>query len=215
MGLKGKFPELYPILDASFLAAAKDRAVFLHGVVRDLAAAGVGILQYRNKTGSEAEILADARAMREAADGSAMRLILNDWPKLAVEAGFDGVHVGQTDVSPAEARGIVGAARIVGVSTHNKAQLRAADAEPVNYIAFGPVFATATKENPDPVVGLDGLRMARGVTRQPLIAIGGITAANAGLVWEAGADSVAVISAIFKAGGDPAELVRGFRGGFR
>jgi thiamine-phosphate pyrophosphorylase len=144
-----------------------------------------------------------------------MLLILNDWARLAVETGFDGVHVGQTDMNPAEARRIMGAERIVGVSTHNAMQLRAADGQPVDYVAFGPVFATASKQNPDPMVGLDGLRMARALTKKPLVAIGGITAANAGDVWAAGADSVAVISALFSAGSDPARLAKAFLAGLR
>jgi thiamine-phosphate pyrophosphorylase len=215
MAGNGDFPALYPILDASFLPSSTGRADFLRRTVESLAKAGVGILQYRNKTGSEAEILADARVMREAAGGSSVRLILNDWPELAVEAGFDGVHVGQTDMSPAEARAIVGDNRIVGVSTHNQTQLRTADADPVDYIAFGPVFATATKENPDPVVGLEGIQLARRLTQKPLVAIGGITPENAGEVWRAGADSVAVISAIFKQGSDPASLAGDFQNIFR
>jgi thiamine-phosphate pyrophosphorylase len=210
MGLDRKFPALYPILDASFLAKTQDRAAFLRRLVGGLAAAGVGVLQYRNKTGTEAEILADARMMREAA-GSGMMLVLNDWPDLAVAAGFDGVHVGQTDLSPAEARKIVGPGKIVGVSTHNEAQLRAADAEPVDYIAIGPVFATATKANPDPVVGLEGVRMGRRLTDKPLVAIGGITVENAVEVRRAGADSVAVISAIFSPGCDAARSAEEFR----
>ena len=207
MEFREDFPALYPILDASYLPA-DHRARFLRDMVRGLAAAGVGILQYRNKRGNEAEILADARLMRAAADGASMRLILNDWPELTVAADFDGVHVGQTDMSPAAARTIVGAGRMVGVSTHSEAQLRAADAMPVDYIAMGPVFATATKENPDPVVGLEGIRLARAMTRKPLVAIGGITAANAAQVRAAGADSVAVISAIFSSGDDPATRAR-------
>jgi thiamine-phosphate pyrophosphorylase len=214
MALKSNFPDLYPILDTSFLATAPDRAVFLRQTVRDLANAGIGILQYRNKTGTEAEILADARILRQAS-GNHMLLILNDWPALAVEAGFDGVHVGQTDLRPAEVRNIIGSEKILGVSTHNEAQLRTADAEPVDYIAIGPVFATATKANPDPVVGLDGVRLARQLTRKPLIAIGGINAANAGQIWQAGADSIAVISAIFKPGSSPAKLARDFSTVFR
>jgi thiamine-phosphate pyrophosphorylase len=256
MRFDGNFPVLYPILDASYLTGSVDRAGFLRRLVLELAEAGVGILQYRNKTGSEAEILADARVMREAlfpmsqnrepsaGSGQAMEhpaqgsvnprlkgetlrqaqgrlwgtrhpaqsllLILNDWPELAVEAGFDGAHVGQMDMSPAEARRILGPEKILGFSTHNEAQLRSAEPEPVNYIAIGPVYATRTKENPDPVVGLDGVRRARSLTRKPLVAIGGITAENAGAVLEAGADSVAVISGIFAPGGDTAKLARSF-----
>jgi thiamine-phosphate pyrophosphorylase len=109
----------------------------------------------------------------------------------------------------------VGSGKIVGVSTHNEAQLRAADLQPVDYIAFGPVFATATKVNPDPVVGLEGVCMARGLTPKPLVAIGGITLGNAALGRQAGADSVAVISAIFSTGGDPAKSAADFLRIFR
>lgn len=209
MGSLRSFPPLYPILDAAFLESAEDRDTFLRQLIRDLADAGISVLQYRNKTGTEAEILADAHVMRDAA-GSRLLLILNDWPELAVAAGFDGVHVGQTDLSPAEARGIVGPGKIVGVSTHNEAQLRAADREPVDYIAIGPVFATATKANSDPVVGLEGVRLARSLTRKTLVAIGGITVENAAAVRRAGADSIAVISAIFSPGRDAAKSAEDF-----
>ena len=209
MGSNRNFPQLYPILDTSFLDSVEDRAAFLGRLVGDLAQAGVDVLQYRNKTGTEAEIFADARVMREAA-GSGLLLIMNDRPDLAVAAGFDGVHVGQTDVSPVEARGIVGPAKILGVSTHNEVQLRAADREPVDYIAIGPVFATATKANPDPIVGIEGIRIARSLTRKTLVAIGGITVENAAAVRQAGADSIAVISAIFAPGRDAAKSAEDF-----
>lgn len=202
------FPKLYPILDSGYLPM-EGRADFLARLIPELAAAGVGILQYRNKCGTESEILADARVLREAA-GDRMLLVMNDWPDLAVKAGFDGVHVGQTDLTPAEARTIVGPDRAVGISTHNAMQLRAANASPVDYVGFGPVYPTATKQNPDPVVGLEGVRMARSLTQKPLVAIGGITAENAPEVWAAGADSVAVISAVFGPDFDPSERVRRF-----
>ncbi|MBB6143912.1 thiamine-phosphate pyrophosphorylase [Silvibacterium bohemicum] len=203
-------PALYPILDASFLpAAVAERHARLRGLVSELADAGVRILQYRNKQGSEADILADALVMRDAA-GSRLKLILNDWPAIAVQAGFDGVHVGQTDMGPALAREIVGSERIVGVSTHNEAQLRDADLEPVDYIAVGPVFATQSKANPDPAIGLEGVRLARSLTHKPLIAIGGITLETAAQVRDAGADSIALISAIFSPRGNPAKLAKDF-----
>jgi thiamine-phosphate pyrophosphorylase len=204
------FPAIYPILDASFLPSDETRASTLHALVCELAEASIGILQYRNKQGNEHEVLTDAQAMKAAAKDSRIKLILNDWPHLAVETGFDGVHVGQEDISPAEARAIVGSNRIVGVSTHNKAQLQAADREPVDYIAIGPVFATTTKQNPDPVVGLEGVRHARSLTRKPLIAIGGITLATAADVKAAGADSIALISAIFSSTESPAKSAAEF-----
>lgn len=210
----GNLPTLYPILDSSFLPDLSGRPEFLKQLLRHLADAGVKILQYRNKSGNQEEILADARCLRATA-GNRLLLIMNDWPTLAVEAGFDGVHVGQTDIKPTEARRIVGPERIVGVSTHNEAQLRAADTEPVDYIAYGPIFATSSKQNPDPVVGLDGLSYARTLTQRPLVAIGGITPANAGQVCAAGADSIAVISAVFAPGGNPAKLAGDFLAVFR
>ena len=142
-----QIPRLYPILDASFLPAL-ERGAYLTRVVRELEDAGVTLLQYRNKQGGVEETMSDAGAMRAAAT-SQLRLIMNDSPELAVRAGFDGVHVGQEDISPALARSIVGPDGIVGVSTHNRAQLEIAAEQPVDYIAIGPVFATASKKNPD------------------------------------------------------------------
>lgn len=201
-------PRLYPILDASFLPA-QNRETFLVRIVSELADAGVTLLQYRNKQGSDDEILADAAVIRDAATVQ-LKLVMNDRPDLAVRAGFDGVHVGQEDVSAAEARSIVGATRIVGVSTHSPLQLKAAATQPVDYVAIGPVFATASKQNPDPVIGLDGVRAARALTEKPLVAIGGITLEDAGSVFDAGADSVAVISALFGPGKDVAKMAKDF-----
>jgi thiamine-phosphate pyrophosphorylase len=200
-------PRLYPILDASFLPAF-ERGAFLVRVVCELEDAGVTLLQYRNKQ-SDADIPHDAKVMREAAT-SAVRLIMNDYPQLAAQSDFDGVHVGQTDISPIEARAIVGPDRIVGVSTHNREQLEAADRMPVDYIAVGPVFATSSKQNPDPVIGLEGVREARSLTRKSLVAIGGITLENAPAVLDAGADSLAVISALFGSGKDSAKIAKDF-----
>ncbi len=192
---------LYPILDASFLPspgpAREDR---LRNWMTELIAAGVTLLQYRNKSGNEAEVLADALVLRAAAPVGRCTLILNDYPRLVVEAGLDGVHVGQTDMSPEEARTLIGREKRIGVSTHNPEQLAAAELSSADYVAIGPVFATATKENPSPVVGLEGVRRARAMTTKPLVAIGGITLENCKAVLDAGADSVAVISAIFAPG---------------
>ncbi len=163
-------------------------------------AAGVTLLQYRNKTGNLAEALADALVLRAAAPIGRCTLILNDYPGMVVASEFDGVHVGQTDTSPDEARLLIGAEKMLGVSTHNPEQLAAAELSAADYVAIGPVFATATKENPDPVVGLEGVRRARAMTTKPLVAIGGITLENCRVVLDAGADSVAVISAIFAPG---------------
>ena len=127
-----------------------------------------------------------------------IRLIMNDRADLCLAADFDGVHVGQEDLSPESARKIIGPERWLGVSTHNPEQIREADLTSADYLAIGPVFATSSKEKPDPVVGLEGVRRARELTRKPLVAIGGITRANAASVIAAGADSVAVISDLLR-----------------
>ncbi|HYK36179.1 thiamine phosphate synthase [Alloacidobacterium sp.] len=205
-------PPLYPIMDASFLPSF-ERGAYLMRVVCELEDAGVTLLQYRNKHSIE-EIPHDAVIIRGGAT-SAVTLIMNDHPELAVNAGFDGVHVGQGDVSPGSAREIVGPDRIVGISTHNLGQLKAADLMPVDYIAFGPVFATTSKLNSDPVVGLDGVCEARSLTSKPLVAIGGITLENARAVRKAGADSVAVISAMFGPDENPVKIAKDFLRIFR
>lgn len=127
-----------------------------------------------------------------------VRLIMNDRADLCLAADFDGVHVGQDDLAAEAVRAIIGPDRWLGVSTHNPEQLSAADLTSADYLAIGPVFATSSKEKPDPVVGLEGVRRARALTRKPLVAIGGITWANAASVIEAGADSVAVISDLLR-----------------
>jgi thiamine-phosphate pyrophosphorylase len=132
---------------------------------------------------------------------------MNDRSDLCLAAGFDGVHVGQDDLSPAGARLVVGERLWVGVSTHNPDQVGAADRQPVDYIAVGPVFSTASKANPDPVIGLEGVRRARALTRKPIVAIGGITRANCRSIIDAGADSVAVISDLLR---DPREAAEEF-----
>ena len=134
-------------------------------------------------------------------------LIMNDRADICIAAELQGVHVGQDDLSPEGARTVIGPDRILGVSTHNLEQLQQADAGPADYIAFGPVFATSSKRNPDPVVGLDGIRAARAATKKPLVAIGGITRANARSVIDAGADSVAVIADLLSS---PAKVAEEF-----
>ena len=137
--------------------------------------------------------------------GGAVRLIMNDRADLCLAAAFDGVHVGQDDLTPESVRQIIGSDRWLGVSTHNPEQLQDADSTSADYLAIGPVFATSSKENPDPVVGLEGVRRARSLTRKPLVAIGGINRTNAASVIEVGADSVAVISDLIRAPGKSAE----------
>ena len=183
---------LYPILDIDLLAA---RSLDVASVAAAWSAAGVALVQYRNKQGSAREMLRDAARIREIfpINGSA-RLVFNDRPDLALIAGFDGVHVGQGDVSAEDARRIVGANRWVGVSTNSAEQVIEADKTSCDYIGYGPIFPTASKINPDPTVGLAGLKSARALTAKPLVAIGGITRKNCRSVLDAGADSLAVIS---------------------
>jgi thiamine-phosphate pyrophosphorylase len=138
-------------------------------------------------------------------------LILNDRVPLVSAAGYDGIHVGQEDLSPSQTRAILGHGVVIGVSTHGAAQLRSAADGPADYVAIGPVFATASKQDPDPVVGLEGVRAARTMTSKPLVAIGGITRSNCAAVIQAGADSVAVISDLISHSGDStAKLVEEF-----
>jgi thiamine-phosphate pyrophosphorylase len=184
-----QLPKLYAILDRSCFP---DRPTMME-CGRELAAAGVTLLQYRNKSQSARQIVEDARELKRLL-GAKVTLIMNDRADLCLAANFDGVHVGQDDLSPDSARKIIGADRRLGVSTHNPEQVRAADQTMADYVAVGPVFATISKTNPDPVIGLEGVREARLLTKKPLVAIGGITRANCRSVIEAGADSVAVIS---------------------
>ena len=206
-------PRLYSIVDASFFSCTADLASF----AREVASGGCRLLQYRNKLGSARVMLEQARELRRifSADGDShvsemrrvvghpfsddsVRLIMNDRADLCLAADFDGVHVGQGDLSCEAVRAIIGPERWLGVSTHNPEQLREADLTSADYLAIGPVFDTSSKERPDPVVGLEGVRRARALTRKPLVGIGGITRANARSVTEAGADSVAVISDLLK-----------------
>ena len=183
---------LYPILDIDLLTS---RSLDLASIAIAWQAAGVALVQYRNKQGGAREMLRDAARLREIFPAnSAARLIFNDRPDLALLAGFDGVHVGQGDVSAEDAHRIVGATRWVGVSTNSAEQVMDAEKASCDYIAYGPIFPTESKVNPDPTVGLAGLRAARALTAKPLVAIGGITRKNCRSVLDAGADSLAVIS---------------------
>jgi thiamine-phosphate pyrophosphorylase len=199
-------PRLYPVIDPALLPGPGDQASRVARFARELARAGATLIQYRNKTGSGRQMLSDARELRRAL-GREIRLIMNDRADLCLAAGFDGVHVGQEDLSPESARLVVGERLWVGVSTHSVEQVREADKSSADYLAIGPVFATASKQNPDPVVGLEGVRAAHAATRKPLVAIGGITRVNAASVIEAGADSVSVISDLVH---DPAKSVAAF-----
>jgi thiamine-phosphate pyrophosphorylase len=193
-----QLPRLYAILDAVCFSDINT----LRTAGEDLASAGVTLIQYRNKSGNAGVMLDHARELKKHL-GNSVRLIMNDRADLCLAADFDGVHVGQDDLSAESVRRIITSEnqrpeRWLGVSTHNPEQLRAADLTSADYLAIGPVFSTTSKDKPDPVVGLEGVRRARALTRKPLVAIGGITRANAASVIEAGADSVAVISDLLR-----------------
>jgi thiamine-phosphate pyrophosphorylase len=199
-------PRLYPIVDKTTLDA---RGISVSAFAAELAASGVGIVQYRDKLGAPQEVLRGAEAVVEAFAGRERAFVLNDRADLAALLGW-GVHVGQGDLSPQDARRVAGSNCTVGVSTHTDQQLRQANTSDADYIAIGPVFATGTKADAEPVVGLEGVRRARTLTDKPLVAIGGITLHNARSVLDAGADSVAVIGGLFVEGRSVADVARDF-----
>jgi len=197
-----ELPKLYPVTDRrlSGLSHAEQVARLCEG--------GARLVQLREKHLPAREFYAEASEAVRVARSFGATLIVNDRADVALAVGADGVHLGQGDMPPAAARGLLGGGALVGFSTHNVAQASAAAGLPVSYIAVGPVFATSSKEQPDPVVGLEGVRAVRGaVGRTPLVAIGGVTPESAPSVLEAGADSVAVIGALLDTP-DPSEITR-------
>ena len=196
-------PRLYVILDAALAEAPVEQ------LAENLFAAGVRLFQYRDKRASGGELLRNARTLAERLVPWGATFLVNDRPDVAYLAGASGVHVGQDDVRAEDARAVIGASRLVGVSTHNRAQFEGALKTSADYLAVGPIFATGSKENPDPVVGTALLKELRGLTERPIVAIGGITLERAGEVMEAGADSAAVISDILRSA-DPAMRAREF-----
>jgi thiamine-phosphate pyrophosphorylase len=206
-------PPLYPIIDFSCFAQQPDPTIAVARYAEELIAAGATLIQLRDKSQPEQprRLLGCARELRRVTWGKAT-LILNDRVDICLAADADGVHLGQDDLSPEGARRIFDQVkdrktRVIGFSTHNLAQVIAADALPIDYIAIGPVFATGSKANPDPMIGLEGVRQARRVTKKPLVAIGGITRQNCSQVKAAGADAVAVISDLLES---PAKAVADF-----
>jgi len=198
-------PFVYPILDLALLHGRR-----VEDVASALAAGGARLLQVRGKDVGDGDLLEAVRRAHGVARAHGMALIVNDRPDVALLAGADGVHVGQDDLPPAACRRLLGDAALVGTSTHTLEQLREAAGHPVDYIAVGPVFATATKGDAEPVVGTALLRAGRALTRTPLVAIGGLSPANAAEAVEAGADGVAVIAAVM-GGGDVAARTRALR----
>ncbi|MGD0891518.1 MAG: thiamine phosphate synthase [Terracidiphilus sp.] len=198
------FPKIYPILDSSIIPAAR-RAEFLRRLGESLTQAGVTLLEYRNKSGSEAEILADCALLREALPVGYVKLILDDRVELVERLGFDGVHVDAGDASPAEARRVLGTKRIVGTFGGSEALVFGVLDLPADYFSIGPIAVTRTKETTKPPIGVEGVRRLRAEagTGPVLVAAGGVTLANASAVLEAGADVVAVSEALFRSA-DPA-----------
>ncbi len=185
---------LYIVLDPSVFAPRD-----LVDVLREAAAAGARLFQYRDKAAPMREAYRQALRLREASAEVGVNLIINDRCDLALAVGADGVHVGQHDLACAHAKQLMGAGKIVGVSTHRTVEVEDATRAGADYIGFGPIFETGSKRNREPLVGLDGLRDARTRTPLPIFAIGGITAETAQAVRQAGADGIAVIGAVAKA----------------
>ena len=186
-------PRLYVILDAALLTVSETECA------EKLAAAGVRLLQYRNKQGAAREVFESSRRLSSLLIPLGVTFVVNDRADVAVAAEASGVHVGQEDLGVEAARSVIGAGKLLGVSTHNLEQFKQAANTSADYVAIGPVFSTPTKANPDPVVGIELIRQVRSLTDKPIVAIGGITLERAAEVIQAGADSVAVISDILRA----------------
>ena len=197
-------PRLYPILDIDL---CRERRLEPLAVLAAFLAGGARVVQLRDKTGSTAERLSRADAVVARARSAGARVIINDRADIARLSGADGVHVGQDDLSVEDARRIVGPGAIVGLSTHDDAQIDAAARTSATYIAVGPIYGTATKQTGYSARGLDLVRRAAQMGR-PVVAIGGITLDRAPEVLAAGAASVAVISELLQE--DPEKMVRAF-----
>ena len=185
---------LYIILDSS---SCGDRSLVT--ILQEAVEAGATLFQYRNKSASMKEAYAEAMLLRKAASDLGVTFIVNDRCDLALAVDADGVHLGQDDLPYAYARSILGPEKLIGLSTHNPEQVKAAEILKPDYIGFGPIFIPGSKQDHDPVVGVSGLRQVRALTTLPIFAIGGVSIEHVAEVIKAGADGVAVISAIVKA----------------
>ena len=186
-------PRFYPIVDSEIAARFGVEPL---AAASEILEAGAKILQFRHKGFFSRERVATIERIADLCRQAGALFVVNDRADIARVVGA-GVHLGQEDLSPRSARVFVGSETVIGFSTHNEPQLRAAADEPADYLALGPIFGTSSKNNPDPTVGLEDVRRLRALTLRPLVAIGGITRANAGQVLAAGADSVAVIGDLF------------------
>ena len=192
----------YPLLDTAILATSGVEPV---AAARSLLDAGAAILQLRHKGHWSPEVFETAKIVADLCGHRGCTLVVNDRADIALLLKA-AVHVGQEDLPPSDVRRIVPAGTVIGYSTHNEAQLRQADTEPADYLALGPIFSTSSKENPDPVVGIEELRRLRALTAKPLVAIGGIRRQNAYQVWDAGADSIAVVADLYPPGCGPKQI---------
>lgn len=198
-----RLPRVYPITDTQISGLSHAEQVAL------LADGGATVVQLRDKHASAQDFYEQAKAALTVARARDVQLIINDRADIALALGADGVHLGQDDLPPAAARRLLGEDFVIGFSTHNLKQAIEALTWPVDYLAIGPIFPTSTKENPDPVVGLDGLRLVReAIGARPLVGIGGITRPNARAVISVGADSVALIRGLLTS---PEGLSEGLR----
>ena len=186
-------PRLYVILDAALLTVSEIECA------QNLVAAGVRLMQYRNKRASAGQLFESSERLSSLLIPQGVTFILNDRADVAAAARASGVHVGQEDLGVEAARSVIGPGKLLGVSTHNVEQFKGATTTSADYIAIGPVFSTSSKANPDPVVGIEMIRQVRPLTDKPIVAIGGITLERATEVIHAGADSVAVISDVLLA----------------
>jgi len=191
-----QLPRFYPILD---VATVRRRGIKVVEAAAEMLDGGASILQFRCKELFTREIFADLEQIAELCANAGAMLVVNDRADLARMLNA-GLHLGQQDLTPADARRVTGNAAPIGFSTHTERQLRDAALQPADYLAFGPVFATQSKDHPDPTVGLEQLKRIRPLTSRPLVAIGGITRQNARSVLAAGADSVAVIGDLYPDG---------------
>ena len=191
------FPRFYPILDTGAVARA---GLDLAKSAEALLDAGIGILQLRHKDHFDRKMFETAREVAAACREAGALFVINDRADMAVLLDA-ALHIGQDDLPAPESRALIGAVRVLGISTHNEEQLLASNHEPVDYIAIGPLFQTGSKRNPDAVVGVEELARLRPFTGRPVVAIGGINRENFGSVLQAGADSIAVIGDLFAPGG--------------
>ena len=206
-----KLPAIYPILDVSFLPNS-GRREYLHRLGSELTEVGVTLLEYRNKSGALDELLADAEILRAAMPAGKVKLILDDRADLIEQIGFDGVHVDAGDMTPEQARQLLGPDRIIGTLGGSTEFLPGVLAMPVDYLSIGPVFPTRTKQTSTPPIGIEGIRRMREIAgRGPtLVAIGGITLATAREALDAGADIIAIAGAIFRED-DPVAAFRSWK----